>query len=232
MLRSFAILAVFAISYSWALPATEKYSYSIGAAVNTTSGLIVGHPAPNATQVSEYLGIPFAQPPVGQLRFAPPVAYHSTRTFNASRFGADCPCMPPVVPDFLPSSLQSLLGSLSQSNVTLDEDCLFVNVWSKPQTGSRRKPVLVWIYGGGFEYGGTNTVGYSGQYFAETEDVVFVSFNYRTNIFGFPGAPGVTQNVGLLDQRLAVEWVRDNIVCYLPFPGTLLWPSFPCPDSD
>ena len=97
---------------------------------------------------------------------------------------------------------------------TPSEDCLFINVWSKPQSGSLKKPVLVWVYGGGFTSGGTNTSSYSGQYFADSEDVVFVSFNYRLSIFGFPGAPGLTQNAGLLDQRLAVEWVRDNVAAF------------------
>ena len=94
------------------------------------------------------------------------------------------------------------------------EDCLYVNVWSKPQTGSTSKPVLVWIYGGGFNTGGTNTTAYSGQYFADSEDVVFVNFNYRLNIFGFPGAPNLEQNVGLLDQRMAIQWVQQNIAAF------------------
>ena len=94
------------------------------------------------------------------------------------------------------------------------EDCLYINVWSKPQTGSKAKPVLVWIYGGGYNIGGTNTSAYSGQFWAESEDVVFVNFNYRLNIFGFPGGPNLEKNVGLLDQRVAIEWVRDNIAAF------------------
>jgi carboxylesterase type B len=107
-----------------------------------------------------------------------------------------------------------LLQDLAQTNDTLGEDCLFVNVWTKPQTGSKKKPVLVWVFGGGFNFGGTNVRAYNGKYFADQEDVVLVSFNYRTNILGFPGAPGITQNVGLLDQRLAIEWIRDNIAAF------------------
>lgn len=63
----------------------------------------------------------------------------------------------------------------------------------------------------GFAIGNTHTPFYNGQYFSDAEDVVVVTLNYRLNIFGFPGAPGGTQNLGLRDQRLAVEWVRDNI---------------------
>lgn len=64
---------------------------------------------------------------------------------------------------------------------------------------------MVWFYGGGFVSGGTNTSLYSGQYFAAEQDVVVVNFSYRTNIFGFSGTAGLRQNVGLLNQRMAVE---------------------------
>lgn len=118
------------------------------------------------------------------------------------------------MPTFLPPNVYGILSSLGQVGDDQQEDCLTLNVWSKPQSGEASKPVLVWIYGGGFETGGTNTSAYSGQFFADEEDVVFVSFNYRLGIFGFPGGPTLTQNVGLLDQRLAIEWVRDNIAAF------------------
>lgn len=118
------------------------------------------------------------------------------------------------MPGFLPPVLFNILSQLAQVGDDQQEDCLYVNVWSKPQTGSSSKPVLVWIYGGGFNTGGTNSSAYSGQFWADTEDVVFVNFNYRLNIFGFPGAPNLEQNVGLLDQRLAIEWVQQNIAAF------------------
>ncbi|KAL9059370.1 MAG: hypothetical protein Q9162_001239 [Coniocarpon cinnabarinum] len=189
--------------------------FQVGQAVNTTSGIVIGHRAKNATQVSEYLGIPFAHPPVGDLRFAPPVPYTGDDSINAASFGHDCPSMASSVPGFLqPPSLYNILAQLAQVGDDQQEDCLYINVWSKPQTGSASKPVLVWIYGGGFNIGGTNSSAYSGQFWADTEDVVFVNFNYRLNIFGFPGAPNLEQNVGLLDQRVAIEWVRDNIAAF------------------
>lgn len=205
----------------------ESCAFSVGKQVRTTSGryplfpprshtpsnhpthpgTVLGHRAPNATQVSEYLGIPFAVPPLGPLRFAPPVPYTSHRHINASLHGANCPSTSATVPEALsPPSLYNLLADLGQVNDTQNEDCLYVNVWSKPQSGSALKPVLVWIYGGGFNSGGTNSSAYSGQHWADEEDVVFVNFNYRLNVFGFPGAEVLEQNVGLLDQRLAVEW--------------------------
>lgn len=182
--------------------------------MKTTSGTIIGHRNRNATQVSEYLGIPFAYPPVGPRRFAPPERYYSNRTINGSAFGADCAAITDAVPYFLPFTEYNLLATLGQVGDPTNEDCLYLNVWTKPQQGAQKKPVLVWIYGGGFNSGGNNYSAYGGQYFADTQDVVLVSFNYRLGIFGFPGAPDLVQNVGLLDQRMALEWVRDNIEAF------------------
>lgn len=92
------------------------------------------------------------------------------------------------------------------------EDCLFVNVWV-PSNATRDSslPVLVWLYGGGFVSGHTEPRE-GVKFVSEHRDIIFVSFNYRTNIFGFPGSDAVeAKNAGLLDQRLALEWIRDNI---------------------
>lgn len=189
-------------------------AYTVGQAVNTTSGLVHGHSAPNATEVSEYLGIPFAEPPIGNLRFAPPVRYYGSGELSGEATGKICPQLGSLGSSAIDGSaaegLPAFLLSLGGLNQKRDEDCLTINVWTKPQTSSAKKPVMVWIYGGGFATGSSNATAYSGQYFADEQDVVFVNFNYRLGIFGFPGAPGLTQNVGLLDQRMAVEWVRDN----------------------
>ncbi|CEL06392.1 hypothetical protein ASPCAL07497 [Aspergillus calidoustus] len=106
---------------------------------------------------------------------------------------------------------EKITVALSQQGNVLDEDCLSINVWTKPQTGEKQKAVLFWIYGGGFSIGSANSPVYDGSILADENDVVVVSFNYRLNIFGFPGAPGEIANAGLLDQRLALEWTRDNI---------------------
>jgi cholinesterase len=92
------------------------------------------------------------------------------------------------------------------------EDCLAVNIWTKPQSGEAAKAVLLWIHGGSFAGGTPHSVYMDGSRFAEEQDVILVSASYRLNIIGFPDAPGLPdQNVGLTDIRLAVEWVRDNI---------------------
>jgi cholinesterase len=91
-----------------------------------------------------------------------------------------------------------LLSGLGQIGNQQSEDCLYLNIWTKPQKGEARKAVLFWIYGGGFSIGSTNNPSYDGEFFAENQDVVVVSANYRVNIFGFPGLPdaGIPKNPG------------------------------------
>ncbi|KAE8150662.1 carboxylesterase [Aspergillus avenaceus] len=195
----------------------------VGEHVSTNSGLVEGHAAPQRPNVSEYLGIPYAAPPTGDLRFAAPVAYRSNATVNASAYSPyvqsilDCPgntgTAPNDFPGFTPQAQRIYKSFAQQLGTAQDEDCLYLNVWSRP-TASALKPVLVFIHGGRFTLGGANSPYYDGQVLADEQDVVVVTFNYRLNIFGFSGAPGLPQNVALLDQRLAVEWVHDNIAAF------------------
>ncbi|GES60367.1 carboxylesterase, type B [Aspergillus terreus] len=193
-MKSIASLSLLATCLASSLASGQ----SVGARVWTGSGLIEGHPAPQRPRVAEYLGIPYAQPPTGDLRFAPPVAYSSNATISANAYS-------PYAQRIIKSFAQQL--GTSQS-----EDCLYLNVWTKPT--SKPKPVLVFIHGGRFTVGGANSPYYNGQALADEHDVVVVTFNYRLNIFGFSGAPGLPQNVALLDQRLAVEWVHRNIAAF------------------
>ncbi|KAF7957718.1 hypothetical protein EAE96_003288 [Botrytis aclada] len=195
---------------------SRQSNWTVGQTVQTSSGPVNGHPSLNNSQVSEYLGIPFAKPPVGDLRFAAPVAYNGTATINGTNFGFSCPTQPTTYNNTVIAQsgvtstglgILTLLGDLTAES----EDCLTLNVWTKPQTGDEKKAVLMWIYGGAFSSGTSATPAYNGQNIVEQEDVIVVTFNYRLNIFGFSGSPDSPANVGLLDQRLAVEWVRDNI---------------------
>ncbi|KAN0115465.1 putative carboxylesterase [Hyaloscypha variabilis] len=188
------------------------------ATVRTSSGSVEGHFANKSSGVSEYLGIPFAKPPVGDLRWAPPEPFVGLGVIKGTEFGDTCPAITQPKSasgaegvNLTPQGIEILTSILWQVNVTYSEDCLTLNIWTKPQTGERKKAVLFWIYGGGFTTGTTNNAAYNGQYIADQEDVVVVSVNYRLGIFGFPGAPNARNNLGLLDQRLALEWVRDNI---------------------
>ncbi|RXG41620.1 hypothetical protein VDGE_02233 [Verticillium dahliae] len=184
--------------------------------VATTNGPVTGHLAPNASCVVEYLGVPYAKPPVGDLRFAPPQKISARNAYEAANFGFDCPLSAAPTPDFpgfTPQARRIVSFFASGAGTPQSEDCLTLNIWAKPTARSTRaaKPVVVFFYGGRFAIGNTNSPFYTGKYFAEAEDVLVVTVNYRLNIFGFPGIPGQPQNLGLRDQRAAVEWIRDNI---------------------
>ncbi|KAF3025955.1 hypothetical protein E8E14_014974 [Neopestalotiopsis sp. 37M] len=186
-----------------------------GLQVNTSSGYIKGHASTDHSDVEEFLGIPFGKAPIGSLRFQPPVRYESQDDFVADRYGYTCIQSPATVNASQPENWQNIARSQQEYTNYTSEDCLNLNVWTKrKQPGScskKLRPVLMYFYGGGFHSGSGNDPSYNGAIFAQQQDVVFVAFNYRLGIFGFSGAPGFTQNVALLDQRLAVEWVRDNI---------------------
>ncbi|PGH10950.1 hypothetical protein AJ79_05196 [Helicocarpus griseus UAMH5409] len=190
--------------------------WQIGQGVDTTSGTVIGHPSDWKPEVSEYLGIPYAQPPVGDLRFDAPKPFAGDGEIVAANFSASCPStIKPVTGpalENLPPFASRLVDILGQKGDTFDEDCLTLNVWTKPQTGEEKKTVMVWIYGGGFTSGNSGSPAYNGARLANEHDVIVVSINYRVGIFGFPGVTVTPErNPGLLDQRLGLEWVRDNI---------------------
>lgn len=146
-----------------------------------------------------YQGIPYARPPVGKLRFLEPIPADPW----SGVYDATAPKM---------ACIQKVFSEDFAPYVNQSEDCLYINVWT---TASSKplKTVLVWIHGGGFTFGSSYQHWYDGSALAALHDVVVVTFNYRLNIFGFlnaavPEAPG---NMGLLDQNLALQWVRDNI---------------------
>ncbi|KAM7291766.1 acetylcholinesterase-like [Ixodes scapularis] len=148
--------------------------------------------------VQVYSGIPYAEPPLHHLRFRRPVPGKSwLGTYDATRKKFSCP--------------QQLYPLLFDIETDQSEDCLYLNVWT-PST-RQPKPVVVWIYAGGFAFGSSYQNWYNGSLLATMYDVVVVTFNYRLGIFGFldAGVLGAPGNVGLWDQRLALQWVRENI---------------------
>ncbi|POS86159.1 hypothetical protein EPUL_002597 [Erysiphe pulchra] len=197
---------------------TQHSDWRVGQTVSTSSGPVTGHDAGN-DKVSEYLGIPYAKPPVGDLRFAAPQKFEGNAPINATKYSPSCYTSPGTndivtLEQLLKANLTSQVKEIQIMTTDKNqpsEDCLYLNVWTKPQVGERKKAVMVWIYGGSFSSGSTSIDAYSGRHLAALEDVVVVSMNYRINIFGFPAHPNGTYNVGILDQRLALEWVRDNI---------------------
>ena len=152
-----------------------------------------------------FRGIPFAAPPVGALRFAapqPPEPWAGVRECTA--FAGSAPQSPIMLP--LPG-----MDVGSQ-----DEDCLYLNVWTPASDGARR-PVLVWIHGGGFVIGSGSQTIYDGSRLAKRGDVVVVTVNYRLGALGFLHLADLcpdldaASNCGIRDQVAALEWVRDNI---------------------
>jgi para-nitrobenzyl esterase len=158
-----------------------------------------------ADGVVSYKGIPYAAPPVGLLRWAPPVppkGWSGERV--ADDFGPSC--MQPMVPRRLPP------GSKGSQ---LSEDCLTLNVWVPPN--AKHAPVMVWIHGGGNVNGSSADIYYDGSAFAR-DGVILVSLNYRLGVFGFFAHPAFARehaadegNFGLWDQVAALRWVKHNI---------------------
>ncbi|HEV1998053.1 MAG TPA: carboxylesterase/lipase family protein [Candidatus Dormibacteraeota bacterium] len=155
-----------------------------------------------------FRGIPYAEPPVGELRFQPPRRIQRyPDTVDASRF-APSPQQSPAFLEIAPGV--ELFAGIGEKS----EDCLALNVWTPGTAGSR--PVMVWIYGGSFVRGSAAQVAYDGAHIARDGDVVVVTLNYRVGALGFLDldVPGWQTNNGLRDQLAALEWVRDNIAAF------------------
>ncbi|KAF2664087.1 alpha/beta-hydrolase [Microthyrium microscopicum] len=195
-------------------------AWEIGQEVSTSSGTYKGHDSALKPGVSEYLGIRYGQETSGARRFAKPVAFQSSEKFTANKFSLDCPTILTNI-----TGPMSAIATAAQATNPAGEDCLALNVWTKPQVGEKKKAVMVWVYGGGFNVGTAQDKEFDGSVYAETEDVVVVTLNYRLVVFGFPsGVDGVDKNVGLRDQRLATEWVKANIEKFGGDPNRIiLW---------
>ena len=176
--------------------------------VKTDSGDIEGSFTADH-EVLAFKGIPYAAPPIGDLRWQPPQPVEKWRhTLAAKEFGSHC------------------MQSATYSDMTFhdpgaSEDCLTLNVWTPAKAKQGSLPVMVWIYGGGFQAGGTSEARQDGQFLAH-RNVVIVSMNYRLGIFGFFVHPELTAesphhasgNYGLLDQTAALTWVKNNIAAF------------------
>ena len=186
------------------LHAADRSMQPIGGdPVETSSGRVAGTQLPSG--VRAYLGVPFAEAPVGDLRWAPPKPAHWSGIFNADRKGPAC------IQVLRPHDINHYFGEEATG-----EDCLTLNLWTSAKPGDKR-PVVVFIYGGGFTIGSSGMANYDGEQMARA-GAVFVNFNYRVGALGFLAHPELTReqggasgNYGLMDQTLALQWVRDNI---------------------
>lgn len=143
-----------------------------------------------------FMGIPFAKPPLGDLRFHEPLPVDPWEEIkDATKFGSipiqSYPEDPPIGQDE-------------------NEDCLFLNIWT-PSADNKNRPVMFWIYGGGFINGASSRSRVNGAKLAVYGDVVVVSSNYRLGALGFLNLPEIPPNIGILDQIAALKWVQENI---------------------
>lgn len=181
--------------------------------VNTTSGPVRGL---RGDGFEKFLGIPFAEPPVAELRWSPPKDMPRWSTpFMATSFGPACPQQGYQYsrPDLCQSYTRGVCAGYS-------EDCLTLNVWTPSTTGARA--VMVWIHGGCFVSGSAMDAEYDGAALAASQDVVVVSVQYRLGVFGWLAddvlrsrdPKGSTGNYGLLDNIRALRWVHENVAAF------------------
>jgi para-nitrobenzyl esterase len=160
--------------------------------------------------VNTFKGIPYAAPPFGADRLRPPQRVAPWSDVRDVLTYGPTPPKPPMPPQ--------ILALLPESTIP-GEDCLTLNIWS-PDLGSARRPVMVWIPGGSFEYGTAATAWYDGSRFAR-DGIVCVTINYRVGAEGFLYLGEGNANRGLLDQVAALEWVQENIAAFGGDPGNV-----------
>ena len=155
--------------------------------------------------VSIFRGVPFATPPVNELRWQapkPPVPWSGVR--DATRFGSAAPQLAS------PIQVASAYNGMWRSVEDVSEDCLTLNIWS-PDLSDRQLPVMVWVHGGAFNTGAGSQPMYEGSHLAKNNDVVVVTINYRLGPFGYFNHQQFDSNVGCLDQVAALNWVHNEI---------------------
>lgn len=174
--------------------------------VQTSSGTLTGK---SVTVLNKnlrlFLGVPYALPPVGSLRFLPPREFEAPSQYkDTTTYAASC---------YQPPHLESVISPLLMPNkADISEDCLYLNLYI-PETNETNPnfPVMVWLAGEGYDYADPQQ--FDGSYLAAEGNVIVITVNYRVSVFGFlsslsEDAPG---NAGLLDQRMALKWVQENV---------------------
>lgn len=163
----------------------------------------------DSTGVHSFKGIPYAAPPVGDLRWKEPQpAANWSGVRKADHFGHN-------------AMQKNVFGDMSFRSDNMSEDCLYLNVWAPANAAGKKLPVLVYFYGGGFVAGDGSEPRYDGESLAQ-KGIVSVTLNYRLGVFGFMAHPELTKesphhasgNYGLLDQNAALRWVKANIAAF------------------
>ena len=180
---------------------------STGPQIKTANGTVQG--VTETSGIRSFKGIPFAKPPVGDLRWkAPQAPTNWNGVLKADHFAAQA----------MQQHLYSDMIFRSSGN---SEDCLYLNVWTPAKTGNEKLPVLVYFYGGGFRTGDGSEGRYDGESMAK-KGIVALTVNYRLGVFGFMAHPDLTKespdhasgNYGLMDQHAALLWVKKNIAAF------------------
>jgi para-nitrobenzyl esterase len=192
---------------------------SLGDAVRVQSGLIAGVTDP-VSGVTSFKGIPFAAPPVASLRWREPMPVPS---WNGVRIAKEFarPCMQPLRPTPAAGMAEAAFNENLRMVGPVSEDCLYLNVWTAANTSRERRPVIVWVPGGGFVGGSPAFAATDGTELAR-RGVVVVSISYRLGVLGFFSHPELSResphhasgNYGFLDQLAALRWVRANISAF------------------
>ena len=209
-----ALCMALALAAPGAFGATKAIA---GDPVAVDSGSLAGTEL--ASGVHAYLGVPFAAPPVRELRWRPPQAVTPWQgTYHADRTAPEC------IQTLRAHDINHYFGEEATS-----EDCLYLNIWAPPRTaGAQAVPVVVWIYGGGFTIGSASMANYNGEQLAK-KGVVYVSLAYRVGALGFLAHPELTAesaqhasgNYGFLDQIAALQWIQRNIARFGGDPGNV-----------
>ncbi len=199
----------------WSVIVVVFFSLSLSAQlslIQTDKGQVSGY---KSGDITIFKGIPFAAPPVGELRWkAPQPAKRWTGVLKCEKFSASPMQRKPV-----PFMMWTEEFITPPEN--LSEDCLYLNIWTPAKTAADKLPVMVWIYGGGFSSGSAACAVYDGEEISKM-GIIFVSINYRVGVLGFMANPALSKesqfnvsgNYGLLDQIMALEWIKKNIEAF------------------
>jgi para-nitrobenzyl esterase len=185
--------------------------------VTTRAGAVSGRSLPG---IEQFIEVPYAAPPVGDARFTAPrplESWDGVRAADAWRYRT--PQNPDTAYGNAPQVFYSIQGDFYAKEMS--EDSLTLNIWTPSTTDYKRRPVLVWIHGGGYTVGHAGSESYDGENFAREHDMVFVALTHRLNAFGFLYLDHIgganyagSGNAGMLDLVAALEWVRDNIAAF------------------
>src|SRR5262245_3880235 len=196
--------------------------------VRIETGLLAGAVSTGQPSVRVFKGIPFAAPPLGENRWrAPQPVAKWDGVRKADAFGAPCIAGAPAPPRgggrgaAAPGAAPGAAAAAPQREPARSEDCLYANVWTSAKTANDRRPVMVWIYGGGFTGGSGGLAWYDGENLAAKGPVI-VTFNYRLGAFGFFAHPELAKesgrnasgNYGMMDAIAMLQWVKKNISAF------------------